>query len=386
MTGAALIEMLACPICLEPSGCAACGLPEGNHASCVSSYVERARCACGGPDKVRLQPAAVGFVCPCCRARYAFKDGVLDLTPRQALGDGTLYADHEFHERLVVADNPLLLSARIKARQMLRMLRPAPGARVLDLGCGSGRFALFAAERGLDVVGLDFAPFFLPRAVARVDLVLGDLRRLPFRKSGVDGAYCLDVLEHLHVDGVREVLVEARRVLRPGGRLLVYTHAMESSSLARFQRGVNHLARRLGRRGLLDAERERLRKSDHRNAIRSHEHFEALARDAGLAILGRRYYNVVFKAVIEDLGLRLFEQLRRTARTGGAVADQALAPGPADTRPERSYGRFSIANGRLLTELLELDVRLFGRIRTGPFFGLLAPLARTGARPGGEAS
>ena len=386
MTSTTLIERLACPVCLEPAGCATCSVAERDHAICLARYSERASCDCGGPDKVRLRLVEAGLECPCCRHVYALRDGIYDLSPPAAVGDSTLYADHEFHERLDVVDNPLLLSARVKAGQMRRMLRPAAGDLLVDLGCGSGRFALFAAEHGAQVVGLDLAPYFLPRAQARVDLAVGDLRRLPFRKSAFAGAYCLDVLEHLDESGVRDILVEARRVLQPAGRLFVYTHAMESSALARFQRGVNRLARWLGRHGLVDAERERLRKSDHRNAIRSHEHFTALAAEAGLRVVARRYYNVVFKAVIEDLLLRLYEQRSRAARSRHAATVAAGGQGAPSAATRRPYGRTAIAIGRLLTLLLELDVHLLGRIRTGPFFGLLAPMSsderrQMGTRP-----
>ena len=88
------------------------------------------------------------------------------------------------------------------------------------------------------------------------------------------------IRDSLDEPGVREVLLEARRTLGPRGRLFVYTHAMESSRLASFQRAVNRLARRLGQRGLIDHEREAMRKSDHRNAIRSHEHFDELCAAA----------------------------------------------------------------------------------------------------------
>jgi ubiquinone/menaquinone biosynthesis C-methylase UbiE/uncharacterized protein YbaR (Trm112 family) len=376
VTSTALIEQLACPVCLEPAGCETCSVAERDHAICLARYSERASCGCGGPDKVRLRAlAGEGIECPCCRRTYVLRDGIYDLTPQAAVGEGTLYADREFHERLDVVDNPLSLSARVKASQMRCMLRPTAGDLLLDLGCGSGRFALFAAERGAHVVGLDLAPYFLPRARAQLDFVVGDLRRLPFRKSVFAGAYCLDVLEHLDEQGVCDVLVEARRVLQPSARLFVYTHAMESSALARFQRGVNRVARWLGRHGLVDAERERLRKSDHRNAIRSHEHFTALAGQAGLRVVGRRYYNVVFKAVIEDLLLRLYEQrhaARRRQATHATSNEVETTSGPA----RQPYGRAAIAVGRLLTLLLELDVQLFGRIRTGPFFGLLAPMTR----------
>jgi ubiquinone/menaquinone biosynthesis C-methylase UbiE len=269
-----------------------------------------------------------------------------------------------------------VLSARVKIDMACRMLAPPSGQRLVDLGCGAGKLALHASRDGVPVAGLDVAPFFLPRAGRSLDLVLGDLRRQPFRKASFTRAYSLDVLEHLDEMGVAEVLREARRTIGPSGRLAVYTHAMESSRLARFQRLVNRVALRLGRAGLLDHEREAMRKSDHVNAIRSHEHFDDLCRAAGLEVVERRYYNVVFKAVIEDLLLRLYEQRRRSR----AVADRAAsAEAPADrAMPSRSaaHGALALAVARALTFLLKLDVVLFGGIRTGPFFGLLRPIPR----------
>jgi SAM-dependent methyltransferase len=271
---------------------------------------------------------------------------------------------------------------------MRRMLAPAAGEPVLDLGCGAGKMALYAGSRGAVAAGVDVAPFFLARAVSSVELVLGDLRRLPFRRGAYPCAYSLDVLEHLDEPGVEEVLREARRAIGPQGRMFVYTHAMESSRLASFQRAVNRLAKRLGRRGLIDHEREAMRKSDHRNAIRSHEHFDALCAAAGLVVAERRYYNVVAKAVVEDLLLRLYEQARRkrtkaadvhehvrehehadrNATDGNGHGHGAIVEGP---RP----GRVALGLAHVLTWVLKLDVVLFGGIRTGPFFGLLRPVA-----------
>jgi ubiquinone/menaquinone biosynthesis C-methylase UbiE len=291
--------------------------------------------------------------------------------PRASVGSVTRYADHEFHERLHVTDAPPVLSARVKADMMRRMLDTPAGQPVLDLGCGAGKMALYAAARGGRAAGIDLAPFFLPRAARDVELVQGDLRRLPFRKGSFPRAYSLDVLEHLDEDGVKELLTEARRTVGPAGRLFVYTHAMESSRLARFQRAVNRLARRLGQRGLIDHEREAMRKSDHLNAIKSHEHFDALCASAGLVVTERRYYNVVFKAVVEDLLLRLYEQRRR----GPASPREASAGAPPRAHDgARPPGTLVLAVARALTWVLKLDVVLFGGIRTGPFFGLLRPM------------
>jgi SAM-dependent methyltransferase len=340
----------------------------------------------GDPDKVPLERSGDGLRCPVCATAYPIhaEAGYVDLVPRRRVGDVTRYADHEFHERLGVVDAPPLLSARVRADMMWRMLGLEDEGRpeVLDLGCGAGKLALFCAGRGARAAGVDVAPFFLARATREVELVLGDLRRLPFRKGSFPRAYSLDVLEHLDEEGVREVLLEARRVLGPAGRLFVYTHAMESSRIAGFQRAVNRFARHLGERGLIDSEREAMRKSDHVNAIRSHEHFEELCAGAGLYVADRRYYNVLFKAVIEDVLLRLFEQWRRkrhpSAHESVPEDHRAPAPGSHVTVGAPPPPRWQLAVASALTWLLKLDVVLFGGVRTGPFFGLLRPVP---ARP-----
>lgn len=366
-----LLDRAACPVCLEPAGCPRCTRPPG-HAACAADYTARVSCACGGPDKVALRHEDRALACSCCGAAYAVVSdpGYLDLMPPRAGAAETLYDDHEFQERLRVSAAPPLLSARVKADMMASMLGLRPGQRVVDLGCGAGKMALFASGLGTHATGLDAAPYFLPAAAAAVGLARGDLRRLPFRKGSFEAAWSIDVLEHLDEPGVAELLVEARRVLAPGGALFVYTHAMESSRLASFQRAVNRLARRLGRAGLIDHEREAMRKADHRNPLRSHEHFDALCAAAGLEVADRRYYNVVFKAVVEDLGLRLLERGRE--RRKGPLAAAAPSSGHHVPGPP---GRLALAAGGALTWLLKLDVVLFGGIRTGPFFARLRPRA-----------
>lgn len=382
MISGALLDRVACPLCLEAAGCSSCGRTSQDHARCQAQYDARVRCACGGPDKVGLEQGGDALRCPCCGTGYQIHaaEGYVDLVPRTPLGEVTQYADHEFHERLGVTDAPPVLSARVKADVMRRMLAPAPGEPVLDLGCGAGKMALYAGSRGAVAAGVDVAPFFLARAAASVELVLGDLRRLPFRRGAYPCAYSLDVLEHLDEPGVEEVLREARRTIGPGGRLFVYTHAMESSRLASFQRAVNRLARRLGERGLIDHEREAMRKSDHRNAIRSHEHFDALCVAAGLQVSERRYYNVVAKAVVEDLLLRLYEQRKRSRK----ATDENDNENDNENAHEHEHGRVvegarpgrvALGIAHVLTWFLKLDVVLFGGIRTGPFFGLLRPVA-----------
>ncbi len=371
------MKQFACPVCLDKAGCERCGVKTGGHDVCLSSYAARVSCVCGGPNKRALEHRGEGFYCSCCLTRYQFGPSrdFVDLLPRADVGRVSHYADEEFQERLGVREGPPVLSAGVKARMVSRMLGLKRGDSVLDLGSGAGKFAAYFASRGASVCGVDMAPFFLKSAVQSVNLVVGDLRRLPLRNGATARAYSLDVLEHLDEVGVREVLLEARRAVSKDGRIFVYTHAMESSKIASFQRGVNTFAKRLGRMGLVDSEKEALRKSDHINAIQSHEHFDEIAKSAGLRVLERVYYNVFAKAVVEDLALKMLEQRSRkksTAAAGHGKSPEKAATSHIVGRPAPSPTTRFLARG--LTQVLMLDVALFGRVRTGPFFGVLAPI------------
>jgi 2-polyprenyl-6-hydroxyphenyl methylase/3-demethylubiquinone-9 3-methyltransferase len=97
-------------------------------------------------------------------------------------------------------------------------LEPLPGRRVLDLGCGKGRFSRPLADAGAEVVGLDLSASMLAEAVG-LPRVRASARRLPFAASTFDAVVAVEVFEHLAA--IDDVLMEVRRVLRPGGVLAV---------------------------------------------------------------------------------------------------------------------------------------------------------------------
>ena len=106
------------------------------------------------------------------------------------------------------------------------------GGRVVDVGCGTGKFARVLAERGIARVwGVDPEPEMLAQARARlppsVGLKLGSAERLPFKDEGFDAAVLWTVV-HL-IDRPR-AFVELHRVLAPGGRLAIVTFAPEHFS------------------------------------------------------------------------------------------------------------------------------------------------------------
>jgi SAM-dependent methyltransferase len=108
-------------------------------------------------------------------------------------------------------------------RRALLLAEARPGERVLDLGCGAGRFVAALRGAGADPIGVELAEAALERA--RRNAPGADLRlvepdgSLPLEHASVDLVWCSEVLEH--VADTAHVLLEVRRVLRPGGRLLI---------------------------------------------------------------------------------------------------------------------------------------------------------------------
>jgi SAM-dependent methyltransferase len=100
-----------------------------------------------------------------------------------------------------------------------------PHWRVGDLGCGTGTLAAALAPMVAQVIAVDASPAMLAAARARtaghanVQVRNGTLEALPIDDHSLDVALCLLVLHHVAEPG--RVLREARRVLRPGGRLLI---------------------------------------------------------------------------------------------------------------------------------------------------------------------
>ena len=104
------------------------------------------------------------------------------------------------------------------------------GARVLEVGCGPGHLSIrLAHEYGLDVTGLDLDPAMIERARANADragnerlpsFVVGDVASLPFPDESFD--LVVSTMSMHHWANPTAGLAEIDRVLRPGGRALVW--------------------------------------------------------------------------------------------------------------------------------------------------------------------
>lgn len=99
----------------------------------------------------------------------------------------------------------------------------APGARIADLGCGSGVFTGLLHRRGFICTGIDLSPKLI--RIAReahpgIDFQEGDIEHLPFADESFDGVLLAGVLHHL--PDWTTCIAEVKRILRPGGRFVAF--------------------------------------------------------------------------------------------------------------------------------------------------------------------
>jgi SAM-dependent methyltransferase len=129
--------------------------------------------------------------------------------------------EEEFKSAL---DEPLAPRGPDFLYELVEGLGLSRGSRAIDVGCGEGRHAVrLAQELGFEVVGVDPVPRHLEQARARSEEVrfeLGSAEALPVEDASFDLVWCRDVL--VHVADLERAYAEFHRVLRPGGRALVY--------------------------------------------------------------------------------------------------------------------------------------------------------------------
>jgi SAM-dependent methyltransferase len=112
-------------------------------------------------------------------------------------------------------------SVRLRQRSY-ELLQAGPGSRVVDVGCGAGTAVGELAAIGADAVGIDAAEEAITFAREHHPdqrFEVGDAHRLPFPDGGLDG-YRAEKLYHA-LDDPDKACAEARRVLAPGGRIVL---------------------------------------------------------------------------------------------------------------------------------------------------------------------
>ena len=107
---------------------------------------------------------------------------------------------------------------------LIRLLGDTRGKLVLDLGCGTGNYAIALAAGGVPVIGIDRTALMLRRAMAKephLFWVAALAEQQPFRAEAFGGAICVMSLHH--VDDPEAVFHDLGRVIARGARVAIFT-------------------------------------------------------------------------------------------------------------------------------------------------------------------
>lgn len=108
-------------------------------------------------------------------------------------------------------------------------LEGAPGRRLVDVGGGTGNYAAALRDDGWNPLVVDREPAMLARAAAKgLETLEGDAQRLPLPDECADAVMLVSMLHH--VEDQPTALAEARRILRPKGRLVLMGWSYEDLS------------------------------------------------------------------------------------------------------------------------------------------------------------
>lgn len=120
-------------------------------------------------------------------------------------------------------------------REALRYISRNDPGPFLDMGCGRGEIVLYLARMGKKAIGIDYSPAAIDICQEKLrveekstqdlaEFILRDCQHLPFEKKSFNRVFLIDVVEHLAPQDLKKTLLEAKRVLKEGGLIIIHTN------------------------------------------------------------------------------------------------------------------------------------------------------------------
>jgi ubiquinone/menaquinone biosynthesis C-methylase UbiE len=180
---------------------------------------------CGTPG---LERAASGWTCPKCAATFPRRDNVGRFVSSEHYVGSFGYQWNRFAQAQLDSANGTTRSRDTFVEKTGFPLESLRGARVLDAGCGMGRFAEVCIQAGADVHAID-----LSTAVEAAARNLGhhpnaafyqaDIMNLPFTDATFDVVYSIGVLHH--TPDTKKAFMSLTRLVKPGGRIAIWVYS-----------------------------------------------------------------------------------------------------------------------------------------------------------------
>ncbi|KAL9631842.1 MAG: hypothetical protein Q9164_005672 [Protoblastenia rupestris] len=127
---------------------------------------------------------------------------------------------------------PITRALRAMEENLYQCLNVKSGAKVLDAGSGDGHVAMYMAQKGLHVEGIDIIDYHVQKSLRnihmsgyddRINIALGDYHHLErFADNTFDGVYTIETF--VHATDPQKALSEFFRVLKPGGHLALFEY------------------------------------------------------------------------------------------------------------------------------------------------------------------
>ncbi len=185
--------------------------------------------------RAALDATAEGYLCPACTTAYPVREGVVRMLPPLSRAERLTRGAFDFEHRRYDSARYLRISPELVDDWLADVRLPKEyfkGRTVLDVGCGTGRWAYAMASLGAKVVAVDFsdAAVEITRTVTKdagdVDVVQASLFHLPFRPAQFDFVVSWGVLHHTR--RTERAFGAIAPLVRPGGYLHVMVYERRS--------------------------------------------------------------------------------------------------------------------------------------------------------------